>query len=171
MNWLKKLFSGSRPSASHGKPSIFPQWMRLTRRQMDLLWLDRTELATLKASLGKPTAAVAGSNGHGGGGDRKEDITIRDIEWAERVMAVAEQAAAASQEDDYAKAIELYRQALQQAPDCDLYLMSIGACYANMGQPARGLPYLKRAAKINPNNARIQGNLASVRHMLEKHRS
>jgi hypothetical protein len=46
--------------------------------------------------------------------------------------------------------------------------MSIGACYANMGQPPRGLPYLKRAAKINPHNERIQHNLAAVRQMLGK---
>jgi tetratricopeptide (TPR) repeat protein len=115
MNWLKKLF---------------PAWMRLTKRQMDLLWMDREELAALRASLGKPDAA--------------------------------------SQDHHYAEAIRLYRQSLQQAPDCDLYLMSIGACYANMGKPARGLPYLKRAAKISPGNARIQHNLASVRQMLRK---
>jgi hypothetical protein len=30
------------------------------------------------------------------------------------------------------------------------------------------LPYLERAAKINPRNARIQGNLAAVRLMRRK---
>jgi tetratricopeptide (TPR) repeat protein len=153
MNWLTKLF---------------PEWMHLTRRQIDLLWMDRAELTALKASLGKPTAAIAGANGNGGARDPKTDIAIQEIEWAERVMIIAEQAAAASERKDYTAAIRLYRKALQQAPDCDLYLMSIGACYANMGQPARGLPYLKRAAKINPNNDRIQHNLAVVRHMLSK---
>jgi tetratricopeptide (TPR) repeat protein len=166
MSWLKKLFARSRLFTPRGKSSIFPEWVRLTRRQMDLLWMDRKELAALKASLGKPDVAVSGPSKNGGGRDPKQDVTFRDIAWAERVMAVAEQAAVASQQGDYARAIQLYRQALQQAPDCDLYLMSIGACYANMGKPSRGLPYLKRAAKISPDNARIQRNLATVRQML-----
>ena len=168
MSWLKDLFVKGRAAASAGKRSRLPEWIRLTRDQMDLLWMSRQELTALKASLGKPDIAVSGSNGNGGEHDKKKDITLRDIEWAERVMTIAEQAAAASQAHDYAKAIDLYRKALQQAPDCDLYLMSIGACYANMGQPARGLPYLKRAAKINPDNERIRSNLASVKQMLGK---
>jgi tetratricopeptide (TPR) repeat protein len=130
--------------------------------------MDQAELAALKASLGKPDAAVSGANGDGGASARKQEITGGDIAWAESVMAIAEQAAAASYDRDYAKAIRLYRKALQHAPDCDLYLMSIGACYANMGEPARGLPYLKRAAKISPDNTRIQHNLAAVKQMLRK---
>ena len=166
MNWFRRLLAGVRPAAHPGRRSIFPEWIRLTRRQMDLLWMNREELAALKASLGNLDIPASGPHDNGGVRTHKEDVTIRDIEWAERVMTIAEQAAAASQGHDYAKAIELYRQALQQAPDCDLYLMSIGACYANMGHPARGLPYLKRAARINPNNDRIQHNLTSVREML-----
>jgi tetratricopeptide (TPR) repeat protein len=168
MNWMNKLFPGGGPSASPGKPSLFPEWMRLTREQMDLLWMDREELAALKASLDNPGVPASGPRDNGGVRTQKNDVTIRDIEWAEKVMAIAEQAAAASQQEDYAAAIRLYRKALQQAPDCDLYLMSIGACYANMGKPSRGLPYLERAAKINPRNARIQGNLAAVRLMRRK---
>jgi len=166
MGGLKDLFAKARAAALAGKRSRLPEWICLTRRQMDLLWMSREELAALKASLGNLDLPASDPRGNGGVRAQKQDVTIRDIEWAERVMTIAEQAAAASQGHDYAKAIELYRQALQQAPDCDLYLMSIGACYANMGKPARGLPYLKRAARINPNNDRIQHNLTSVREML-----
>ena len=165
MSWLKKLFPGGVGTRFPGKLRSFPEWMRLTRQQMDLLWMDREELAALKASLDNPGLPASGPHDNGGVRTPKNDVTIRDIEWAEKVMAIAEQAAAASQQEDYAAAIRLYRKALQQAPDCDLYLMSIGACYANMGKPSRGLPYLERAAKINPRNARIQGNLAAVRQM------
>jgi tetratricopeptide (TPR) repeat protein len=143
-----------------------PETKRLTRQQMDLLWMDRSGLAIVKASLGNPNIAVVGSDYTGGICDQKKDITVQDIEWAEKVMAIAEQAAAASQRDDYAKAIQFYKQALQQAPECDLYLMSIGCCFANMRKPREGLSYLERAAKINPNNARIQSNLAGIRQML-----
>ena len=153
------LFGRDRSSTS-------PETKRLTRQQMDLLWMDRPGLAIMKASLANPNVAVVGSDDTGGLRDQKKDITVQDIEWAEKVMTIAEQAAAASQRDDYAKAIQFYKQALEQAPECDLYLMSIGACYANMGKPREGLPYLERAAKINPNNARIQRNLAGMRQML-----
>ena len=44
--------------------------------------------------------------------------------------------------------------------------MSIGSCYARMGKPAEGLPYLERAAAINPNNDRIRRNPAAVRKIL-----
>jgi tetratricopeptide (TPR) repeat protein len=168
MNWLKKLFARSRPATPPDKPRLFRPPYRLTRRQMELLWMDREELAALKAATGNLDVPASGPRDNGGVRTQKQDVAILEIEWAEQVMAVAEQAAAASHENDYAKAIQLYRQALQLAPDSDLYLMSIGACYANMGKPARGLPYLKRAAKINPNNTRIQGNLASVRQMLRR---
>jgi len=138
----------------------------LTRGQMDLLWMDRSGLAVMKASLTNPDVAVVGADGAGGVRDQKKDITVEDISWAEGVMTIAEQAGAASKREDYAKAIKLYKQALQQAPECDLYLMSIGSCFANMGKPREGVSYLERAAKVNPNNARIQNNLAVLRQML-----
>jgi tetratricopeptide (TPR) repeat protein len=140
----------------------------LTRQQMDLLWLDRTGLAIVKASLGNPNVAVVGSDDIGGVRDQKKDLTVQDIEWAEKLIAIAEQAASASQRGDYEKAVQLYKRALEQAPECDLYLMSIGCCYGNMGKPREGLPYLERAAKINPNNARIQNNLAAARQVLHE---
>ncbi len=133
---------------------------------MDLLWMDRTGLAVLKASLGNPSVAVFGPNHLGGIQDQKK-VTTQDIEWAEHVMRIAELAAAASQRGDFASAIQLYKEALEQAPDCDLYLMSIGCCNANLGHPQEGLHYLKRAAAISPNNARIRNNLAGIRQMVD----
>lgn len=160
MSFWKSWFGRAEDSA------MSPETKRLTREQMDLLWMDRSGLAIMKASLGNPNVAVVGSDDTGGVRDQKKDITVQDIEWAEKVMDIAEQAAAASQRDDYAKAIQFYKQALQQAPECDLYLMSIGCCFANMGKPREGLSYLERAAKVNPNNARIQSNLVGMRQML-----
>ena len=159
MGLFDRMFGKSRSSTS-------PETKRLTRQQMDLLWMDRAGLAVLKASLGNPNVAVVGPDDTGGVRDQKKEITLQDIEWAETVMAIAEQAAAASQRNNFAKAIQFYKQALEQAPECDLFLMSIGACYANMGKPREGLPYLERAANINPNNARIRNNLAAMRQML-----
>jgi len=133
---------------------------------MDLLWMDRTGLAVLKASLGNPSVAVLGVN-HKGGIHEQQQVTTQDIEWAEHLMGIAELAAAASQRGDSAKAIRLYKEALEQAPDCDLYLMRIGCCYGNLRKPREGLPYLERAAAISPNNARIRSNLAGIKQMLD----
>jgi hypothetical protein len=41
MSWLKKLFPRGGPFASRRRLSLFPECMRLTREQMDLLWMDR----------------------------------------------------------------------------------------------------------------------------------
>jgi tetratricopeptide (TPR) repeat protein len=139
---------------------------RLTRKQMDLLWMDRTGLALLKASLGNPSVAVLGVNPQGSLEEHNE-VTKQDVEWAEQVMSIAELASAASQRSDFAKAIQLYKKALKLAPECDLYLMSIGCCYGNLGKPREGLPYLERAAAINPNNARIRNNLAGIKQMVD----
>lgn len=127
--------------------------------------MDRAGLAVMKASLGNPSVAVLGINHLGGIQDQKK-VTTHDIEWAEYVMGIAELAAAASQRDDYAKAIQIYKQALELAPNCDLYLMSIGCSFGNLGQPGEGLQYLEEAAAISPNNARIRNNLAGIRKML-----
>jgi tetratricopeptide (TPR) repeat protein len=155
---LRKVF-GYRSSTS-------PETRRLTRQQMDLLWMDRPGLAILKASLANPDVAVVGSDDTLGLRDQRKGTRVQDIEWAEKVMTIAEQAAAAAERGLHATAVRLYKQALEQAPECDLYLMSIGACYARMGNPREGLPTLERAAKINPNNDRIQRNLAAIRQML-----
>jgi tetratricopeptide (TPR) repeat protein len=168
MSWLKKLFPGGRGAGFPGRLRLFPEWLRLTRQQMDLLWMDRGELAALKAALENPGVPASDPRENGGVSKQPVEVTIEDVRWAEKVMTIAEQAAAASHRKEYAKAIDLYTKALKQAPDCDLYLMSIGACYANMGRPSRGLPYLKRAAKISPDNARIQHNLAAVKQMRRK---
>lgn len=138
----------------------------LTRQQINLLWMNREGLEILKASLGNPRVAVFASDDSDAVEEQK-DVTPEDIDWAGQVMAIAERAAAASQKSDFGRAIQLYKDALEQAPDCDLYLMSVGCCLANMGQPREGLRYLERAAAINPSNVRIQNNLAGIKQMVE----
>jgi len=50
-------------------------------------------------------------------------------EGVDKYAAAAE---AAGSSDKHAEAIALYKKALDHAPGCDLYLMSIGCCYANL---------------------------------------
>jgi tetratricopeptide (TPR) repeat protein len=163
---LQKRAAAIRAIIGRDESSKSPERKGLTREQMDLLWMDRTQLTSLKASALDPNTTVLTVTATGGLLNLKKSLKASDIEWAEKVMAIAEQATAASQRQDYAKAIQFYKQALEQAPECDLYLMSIGCCLSNMGKHREGLPYLERAAKINPNDARVRSNLAAVRRML-----
>jgi tetratricopeptide (TPR) repeat protein len=166
MNWLKKIFTPQKPPAGPAGAAPASPPKHLSRQQMDLLWMDRQALDILKRTLDSPGVEIFGPDDLGGIRDQKKDITLQDIEWAEKVLAIAEKAAAASQQQHFNLAIQLYQQALELAPDCDLYLMSIGCCYGNMGKPGQGLPYLEKAARINPANTRIQTNLAAVRRMV-----
>lgn len=87
----------------------------------------------------------------------------QDIEWARAVSEYAVKAEQAGRAHRHQEAVEFYRKALKLAPGCDLYLMSIGCCYANMGNVRRGLRYLERAYEISPNEERIKRNLLGVR--------
>jgi tetratricopeptide (TPR) repeat protein len=128
---------------------------------MDLLWLDPQTFEIL-AVAGKAT--VLTDDGAGGAHDLQ--FTPEDLEWAKQVDGYAEKAQKAGQRGDQRAAIQHYRQALKLAPGCDLYLMSIGCCYANMGQTKIGIKYLERAAEISPNNARIHKNLVGARRAI-----
>jgi len=43
-----------------------------------------------------------------------------------------------------------------------MLLMSIGSCYANMGDRETAKRYLERAAQISPHNVRIRKNLGAL---------
>ncbi len=87
----------------------------------------------------------------------------QDIEWARRINEYAVKAEQAGRANKHQEAIELYKTALIVAPGCDLYLMSIGCCYANIGNLRRALKYLERANEISPGEERIKQNLQGVR--------
>lgn len=91
-----------------------------------------------------------------------------DVDWAEQVNVYAIKAEQASSANAIPEAIALYRKALQLAPGCDLYLMSIGCCYANMGDLRTGVKYLERAAEISPSQERIRRNLEGIRQALRQ---
>lgn len=137
----------------------------ITRERMDLLWMNPGGLRILKISLGSGKGDL-----HvipdGRGGLRELLVTVEDVEWAERVNTIAERASSASRVGDFVQAIKHYREALASAPGCDLYLMSIGSCYAQLGDLHNAKLYLERAAKISPDNRRIQDNLAPLSEML-----
>jgi hypothetical protein len=95
-------------------------------------------------------------------------VTAEDIDWAVKVDAIAGEAESAFQRGDVLDAIEKYRDALQDAPGCDVYLMSMGTCYAELGALRDAVRYYERAAQISPQNAQIARNLAGAKEALAK---
>jgi len=96
---------------------------------------------------------------------REHEITQEDFHWAKQVEQVVNKAFAAGQRGNYKESIQYYKKALELAPGCDLFLMSIGTCYAQLGQKTKAIQYLERATQISPGNARIRDNLAKARRM------
>lgn len=121
-----------------------------------LLWRDPATLGLFAAPNTRTMVQV---------GNRVIEAVFspQDIEWARAVSEYAVKAEQAGRGDRHQEAIEFYKKALKLAPGCDLYLMSIGCCYANMGNVRRGLRYLERAYEISPNEERIKRNLLGVR--------
>jgi hypothetical protein len=149
----------------------------LQRKYMNLLWVGPTQLelfkAMVKGGYQKVSIAGAGANpqvaellgtiarqvGEG-------DITAEDIDWALAVDAIAGEAESAFHNGDVLDALEKYRDALRYAPGCDVYLMSMGSCYAELGALREAVRYFERAAQISPQNAQIARNLAGARDAL-----
>jgi len=170
MNFLRNLF-GKKPtdmsSVVADEDAAFLQAEPISRKRMDLLWLDPPRLGQLQHPITQAAAhhKVATVTLGDSSNLRTHEITQEDFEWAKRVEQIVDKAFALGQCGKYRESIQQYKIALELAPGCDLFLMSIGVGYANLGQKAKGLRYLERAAQISPGNTRIRDSLDKVRHM------
>jgi len=135
----------------------------ISRKRMDLLWLDPQKLQQMGQVIAEDgfVTVVWGESPH----QREHRVTQEDYDWAKGIESVVDEAYAANQRGDFAATVRLYKKALELAPGCDLFLMSVGSAYAHLGQKAKALRYLERAAKISPVNKRIRSNLENVRRM------
>jgi tetratricopeptide (TPR) repeat protein len=151
----------------------------VSRKRMNLLWVGPVQLELLKTmakgvyqnvavetlASDEPTPAadlfkaIAQQISAG-------QVTAEDVAWAIRVDAIAGEAEEAFKRGDVLEAIERYRDALQDAPGSDVYLMSMGTCYAELGALRDAVRYYERAAQISPQNAQIARNLAGARAAL-----
>lgn len=135
----------------------------ISRARMDLIWADPPRLkqlaATVKAGGGKATLTFYDAEDND---KRIHEITGEDIRWAQNIEKVVDLAYAAGQEGRFQESMKYYKQALVLAPGGDLFLMSIGTCYVQLGDKAQGLRFLKRAAQISPSNGRIRRNLQAA---------
>ena len=135
----------------------------ISRKQMALLWLDPHHLKQLGQKITEygVITVTMGDNAN----LAEYEISQKDYDWAKQIELVVDDAFAASQRKHYKRAIQYYKKALELAPGCDLFLMSVGSSYAQLGQKSIALKYLERAAKISPGNARIQNNLNNIKQM------
>jgi len=126
----------------------------ISKERMLLLWLD-PEILAENTAIVDPFSEL-----------ENFILTAQELEWVRQVDKFAKKASVACQNGNYEEGIHFYLEALKFAPGCDLYLMSIGCCYANMGQPEKGLAYLERAHEISPQKERITKNLKALKEML-----
>lgn len=163
MNFLRNLFGRKQETstAATDEDAAFLQAEPISRRRMDLLWLDPPRLAQLGQALAQRTVVsiVLGDSSS----QREHEITQDDFHWAKQVEEIVDKAFAAGQRGNYSESIQYYKKALDLAPGCDLFLMSVGVGYAQLGQKTKAIQYLERAAHISPGNARIRENLAQAR--------
>jgi tetratricopeptide (TPR) repeat protein len=165
MRLLSKLFGTQRTATvpiprTQGTPvrsgdEEFVHAAPLAPSRRRLLWMDPAALNLLVNSF---TVIHEGSQ------LIEVQYSEHDIQWAKRVNEYAVRAEQAGRASQFQQAIELYKAALRLAPGCDLYLMSVGCCYANLGDLRRGLNYLERANEISPGQKRITQNLQGIRH-------
>jgi tetratricopeptide (TPR) repeat protein len=164
MGFLRDLF-GKKPDISGivTDDDAFLQAEPISRKRMDLLWLDPPRLAQLQQPLAQHnviTITIGDSSNL-----RDHDITQEDFEWAKQVEQIVDKAFASGQRGNHKESIRHYKQALLLAPGCDLFLMSIGASYAQLGQKGKAIQYLGRAAQISPGNSRIRDNFNNAQRM------
>lgn len=133
----------------------------ISRKRTDLLWLDPPHLAQVGQALVQHEVVRLqlgfGSRQH------EHEITREDHAWAKEIEKVVDRAFETGREGDHLRSIEAYKEALRMAPGCDLFLMSVGVCYAFLGQKTKSLQFLERAASISPDNDRIRENLDKAR--------
>jgi len=153
LNFLKK-------NASDEDDASFLNAEPISRKQMDLLWLDPPHLSQLMELVAKHNVVTVtlGDSTH----LRDHEITREDCEWAKKIEAIIDKAFSSSQSGNHKLSIKYYKDALRLAPGCDLFLMSIGAGYAKLKQKDKAVLYLEKAAQISPDNARILENLNNL---------
>ena len=135
----------------------------ISRKQMALLWLDPPHLKQVGQKITEYGVITVTMGDNANLADY--EISQEDYDWAKQIELVVDDAFAASQRKDYKRAIQYYKKALELAPGCDLFLMSIGSSYAHLGQKPIAVKYLERAAQISPGNTRIQNNLNNIKRM------
>ena len=107
----------------------------ISRKRIDLLWLDPPRLSQLeKLLIQHKVISIALEDGFGK--EREHEITQEDFLWAKKIEKIVNKAFSAGQRGDFRGSIKHYKKALHLAPGCDLFFMSIGVAYVQLLTPA-----------------------------------
>jgi len=135
--------------------------------RMALLHLDPEQLAQVGAALDREPSIVVRFDGSGR--EVPCHLTGEDHRWAESLAPLQDRAQAEASIGNLEGVVAAYREGLRRAPGSDLFLMSLGVAYLQLGEVERGLRFLERAAEISPRNERIRANLDRAR-AIQEHR-
>lgn len=131
--------------------------------RMELVWLDPPKLEALAAQVKAAGGSIIAEYYDTADNYRREyKTTWGDIVWAKKVEKIVDIAYDAGRRGQYYESIKYYKQALLLAPGSDLFLMSIGVAYVQVGEKERGIRFLEKAASISPKNSRIRRNLEAA---------
>ncbi len=86
-----------------------------------------------------------------------------DVQWAEQVFNVAREAEVKARSRRFREALPLLKRALRMSPGHDLLLLTLGVCYAELGELGTAIRILERAHHLYPSNSRIRRNLDALR--------
>ena len=167
MGLFSNLFGKKQPDTSSDisdEDDAFLQAEPISRKRIDLLWLDLPRLTQLEQPLAKHKVITV-TMGSTSSNVQDYEIMQEDIEWAKKIEQIVNKAFVLGQRGNYSGSIQHYKKALQLAPGCDLFLMSIGTSYSQLGQKGKAIRYLERAAQISTGNTRIRENLDKARSM------
>ena len=90
-------------------------------------------------------------------------MSDEDLARALELVNLNRQAQQASSRGDHRAAVACFEKVVAEAPFDSIALMSLGVQYAFLGDRARAIEYLERAARADPSNRRIRDNLEAVR--------
>jgi tetratricopeptide (TPR) repeat protein len=91
------------------------------------------------------------------------DLTDEQLEWLVDVANMEQEATNAGNSGNHSHAIKLFEKVVEKAPWNSIALMSLGVQHAFQRNGKKAIELLEQAARIDPSNSQIRGNLEAVR--------
>ena len=138
-----------------GKKELFPTLSLDEKRKL----LDLTEWY-LQSVLSARKGGEAKLVNVGVEADFVEKLSDDEIREAIELSRLTQKASTA---DNPKEALRLFKQIVDRVPFDSISMLSIGVCYANLGQGRKAVSYVEKALESDPDNERIRQNLEAIR--------
>lgn len=155
-NWFTKIFGGGSKSTNNplGHLSADQKRSILDLGRGYLLFAlqgRKTGARSMDMSPDSPAKKLVG------------DLSDEQLEWLVDVANMEQEATNAGNSGNHSRSIELFEKVVEKAPWNSIALMSLGVQHAMQRNGKRAIELLEQAAKIDPSNSQIRGNLEAVR--------